>query len=215
MDDFTVEPPVTKPTGKAVYDSYDEWVRHFVENPKTTDECWTPRDIYEAVVQYVGEIYDMTGKQIIRPFYPGGDYENCEYPDNGVVIDNPPFSIVSKIVTFYSARNIKFFLFCPGLTARFYDFATLVVTGYNIVYENGANVMTAFYTNITPGVTAIASCRLTSLLESCPSQNVTKNLPKWEYPQEICRISELNTIGGGGRGLLYHAWRMRGIEDAA
>jgi hypothetical protein len=25
----------------------------------------------------VGEVYDMTGKQVLRPFYPGGDYENA------------------------------------------------------------------------------------------------------------------------------------------
>lgn len=33
---------------------------------------------------------------IVRPFYPGGDYENYDYPEGCVVVDNPPFSIFAK-----------------------------------------------------------------------------------------------------------------------
>lgn len=58
----------------------------------------------------------MEGKEILRPFYPGGDYEHAEYPEDGVVIDNPPFSMFTKICKFYSERRIPFFIFGPGLT---------------------------------------------------------------------------------------------------
>ena len=63
-----------------VFHDYEGFSAKFKDNPKTTDECWTPKDIYEAVLQYVGEIYPLEGKQILRPFYPGGDYEHAEYP---------------------------------------------------------------------------------------------------------------------------------------
>lgn len=43
----------------------------------------------------------MGGRTIVRPFWPGGDYEDFDYPTGCVVIDNPPFSILSKIVRFY------------------------------------------------------------------------------------------------------------------
>lgn len=33
-----------------------------------------------------------------------------------MVIDNPPFSIISKIVRFYHKNEIPFFLFAPALT---------------------------------------------------------------------------------------------------
>ena len=89
-----------KSNNPIVFRDYDSFIAKFAENPRTTDECWTPKDVYEAVVRYVGTVTDLTGKEILRPFYPGGDYINAEYPDNGVVIDNPPFSIFTKIVRF-------------------------------------------------------------------------------------------------------------------
>ena len=40
-----------------------------------------------------------------------------------MVVDNPPFSILQRIVNFYMARGIWFFLFAPALTLlrRRYD----------------------------------------------------------------------------------------------
>lgn len=57
-----------------VFHDYEGFLAKFKDNPKTTDECWTPKDVYEAVLKFVGEIYPLEGKQILRPFYPGGDY---------------------------------------------------------------------------------------------------------------------------------------------
>jgi hypothetical protein len=75
-----------------VFHDYESYIAKFREQAKTTDDTYTPPDVYEAVVKYVGTIYDLTDKVILRPFYPGGDYRNAEYPEDGVVIDNPPFS---------------------------------------------------------------------------------------------------------------------------
>ena len=60
-----------------VFQDYESYVAKFKDGPKTTDDTYTPKDVYEAVLQYVGEVYDMTGKQVLRPFYPGGYYENA------------------------------------------------------------------------------------------------------------------------------------------
>ena len=105
-----------------VFHDYESYVAKFQDKEKTTDDTYTPKDVYEAVVSYVGEMFDLTDKQILRPFYPGGDYENAEYPDNGVVIDNPPFSIFTKICKFYSENNIPFFLFGPGTLVTVADY---------------------------------------------------------------------------------------------
>lgn len=99
-----------------VFHDYESFVAKFKDNPKTTDDCYTPRDVFEAVVDYVGRTFGLEGKVILRPFYPGGDYESAEYPENGVVIDNPPFSMFTSIVKFYVARGVPFFLFGPGMT---------------------------------------------------------------------------------------------------
>ena len=49
-----------------VFHDYDSFVAKFADNPKTTDDCFTPKDVYEAVVQYVGTICDLTGKESVK-----------------------------------------------------------------------------------------------------------------------------------------------------
>lgn len=82
------------------------------------------------MLRYVDKVYPLKGKTILRPFYPGGDYEHAEYLDKGIVIDNPPFSIFTSIVRFYTIRGIPFFLFGPGLTiGSVFPFCTAVIVG--------------------------------------------------------------------------------------
>lgn len=100
---------------KNLFTDYDNFVDKF-DAPKTTDDCYTPPDVYAAVVNYVAKHCDLTARQIVRPFWPGGDYEHAEYPEGCIVIDNPPFSIISKIARFYISKRIGFFLFAPHLT---------------------------------------------------------------------------------------------------
>ena len=64
----------------------------------TTDDCYTPEPIYNAVKDWTVKHYGLEGREIVRPFWPGGDFECFEYPDNCVVIDNPPFSLYDKIL---------------------------------------------------------------------------------------------------------------------
>ena len=45
---------------------------------KTTDDCYTPPYIYDAVKDWAVKEYGLEGRPIVRPFYPGGDYENVE-----------------------------------------------------------------------------------------------------------------------------------------
>ena len=92
--------------------NYEEFVEKF--KPKlTTDDCYTPDLVYTAIKDWAVKEYNLEGREIVRPFYPGGDYEAYEYPDGCVVIDNPPFSISAKIKDFYTGRKIDYFLFAP------------------------------------------------------------------------------------------------------
>ena len=120
---------------------------------KTSDDCYTPVAVYDEVVKFVGEkIIDLSDRIIVRPFYPGGDYEHFEYPDNCIVIDNPPFSIFKRILEFYVSRKIPFFFFCPGLQA-FRPFPLCyIVAGAEVRYHNGLVINTGFVTNLVPGI---------------------------------------------------------------
>ena len=94
--------------------NYEEFVEKF-KPKKTTDDCYTPPIVYDAVLDWVRK--NIIGdRPVVRPFYPGGDYKNYDYPEGSVVVDNPPFSIFAKICDFYVARSIPFFLFAPGMT---------------------------------------------------------------------------------------------------
>ena len=181
-----------------VFNDYESFIRKFTENPKTTDECWTPKDVFEAVVQYVGEIYDLKDKVILRPFYPGGDYLNADYPENGVVIDNPPFSIFLKIVKFYSEAKIPFFLFGPGMTiANCCKWCTAVIVADQITFSNGAKIRCNFATNLMGDTLATTSIRLTELLRLCPSQNAKVNMPAYVYPDEVLSVADFHLLARG------------------
>ena len=132
-----------------VYHDYESFIAKFADNPKTTDDCYTPPDIYDAVVKWLGTKIDLTGKQILRPFYPGGDYVMAEYPEDGIVIDNPPFSMFLKIVKFYCTRNVPFFLFGPGLTiGTCFRWCTAIFISDQIRFSNGAMVRCNFASNL-------------------------------------------------------------------
>ncbi|MBQ5685393.1 MAG: hypothetical protein IIV27_07130, partial [Clostridia bacterium] len=130
------------------FTQYDDFVEKF-KPKKTTDDCYTPPMVYDVIKDWAVRRYGLEGRPILRPFYPGGDYENEVYPEGCVVIDNPPFSILSNIERFYISNGIDFFLFGPGLTIFKPDpELSYVICALNIKYENGADVPTSFVTNM-------------------------------------------------------------------
>ena len=198
-----MKPTVKRPKGGSqssiVFHDYESFLAKFADNPKTTDDCFTPADVYEAVVKYVGTIIDLSDKVILRPFFPGGDYENAEYPENGVVIDNPPFSMFTNIVKFYTARDIPFFLFGNGMTiAIIYRFCTAVIISEQITFENGAYINVNFASNLFGSKLITTAPLLDQYLRECPSQKTKVNLPKYEYPTEFLHVADMQTICKGG-----------------
>ena len=131
-------------------DYYDQFVDKF-KPKKTPDDCYTPENIYNIVRDWAVAEYGLgENTRIIRPFWPGGDYQSEDYSGDCVVIDNPPFSILSSICNWYNDHGVRFFLFAPSLTlfsvchGRF----NYVSSDARIVYENGAKVNTSFVTNM-------------------------------------------------------------------
>lgn len=168
---------------------YIEFVEKF-KPKKTTDDCYTPDNIYDVVADYVAEYYHKDKSKFVRPFYPGGDYENYNYPDDCVVVDNPPFSIVTKIAKFYNARKIDYFIFAPGLTC-FNIPAKIVCTNFAIVYDNGANVNTSFVTNMDKYAVRSAP-DLYNRLKKANNDNlkqVKKQLVNNAYPDNVVMSS--------------------------
>ncbi len=137
--------------------NYEEFTEKF-KPKKTTDDCYAPDNIMEAVFDYVENTYNVPRKTFIRPFWPGGDYEAEDYSGK-IVVDNPPFSIMSKILNFYTSHNVKFFIFCNALTAfgnlKEREDITLIHVFIDIVYQNGAKVRTSFLTNLEPEGVAV------------------------------------------------------------
>lgn len=186
-----------KRTKAEIFNDYEGFLEKF-KPKKTTDDCYTPEGVYNAVVEYVRSVTDMSDKEIVRPFYPGGDYESYDYPDNAVVVDNPPFSIKVKIVRFYLERGIKFFLFAPHLTlfsGKSQD-VTYIVTNSTIVYENGAIVSTDFITNLIPDTLVMTAPSLRKSIRDAQKRTsaLKPALPKYEYPRNLVTAASLGLL---------------------
>ena len=172
-------------------ETYEEFVEKF-KPKKTTDDCYTQPEIYEVIKSWACKRYEIDPDKVVRPFWPGADYTTTEYLDGCVVIDNPPFSILSKICSFYLEREIPFFLFCPSLTAfsgkSIVKRTSHIICDCSIIYENGAEVKTSFITSFEPEITAQTSPELTKLVNDMSEKlrrKKVKALPKYEYPDYI------------------------------
>lgn len=184
---------------KADFYDYDAYVAKFqrTDLPRTTDETYTPEDVYNCVVDYVDTIYPLEGHVVVRPFYPGGDYQAYNYPPNGVVIDNPPFSILTQIVRYYIGRGVPFFLFSNRLTsASFVSLgATVIYVETALRYSNGAEIGAAFVTNLTPQWAVVCASSLRSALAEQPSQQPSKkSLKIYDYPPNLLKFSEFSAL---------------------
>ena len=181
---------------REVFNDYEGFVEKF-KPKKTTDDCYTPDSVYDAILGWVRENADIEGREIVRPFYPGGDYEHYDYPDGCVVIDNPPFSIISRIARFYTANNICFFLFAPHLTlfgTRGMEW-TGIVCSCDIVYENGAQVRTDFISNLFGDIRIMTAPELHWRVKNAQDKaKQPKTLPKYIYPDNVVSAALLGRI---------------------
>lgn len=168
---------------KNKHTDYEAFIEKF-KPLKTTDDCYTPNGIFEVVEKQVRERYkDIEKLETIRPFKPEGDYIKEDYK-NKVVIDNPPFSILSEIVNYYEKNNIKYFLFAPHNTIMNID-AQIVLTGVTITYHNGAKVNTSFLTNLSDCKIEYASDLSRDMRNVERDNQKKKKRKKYKYPENF------------------------------
>ena len=166
--------------------AYEDFKEKF-KPKKTTDDCYTPENIYNTIADWVANEYQVDRADFVRPFFPGESYQDREYPDGCIVVDNPPFSILAEIITWYAQRGIRFFLFGPGLTifsARNVD-VTYICVGADITYANGAQVCTSFITNMDTcrARTAPDLYRLIKEQNDLNARGGKPPTPNYEFPE--------------------------------
>ena len=191
---------------KEKFEDYEGFVEKF-KPKKTTDDCMTPENIYDCVADYVAKRYGLSRESFVRPFWPGGDYQAFDYPDGGcVVVDNPPFSILAKILDFYEATGRDYFLFAPSLTGLSLTArhkTTFICVGALVTYDNGAEVRTSFVTSMEPDVIMRTDPELYREIDAVNTANIKANvaeLPKYIYPDHIIT------------GALAQKYSLRGID---
>lgn len=245
MDEFAITPQdwgvFSNNDGSAFFDGerngerndeYNEFEDKF--KPKlTTDDCYTPTEVYDEVVKYVRNIVGDT-PEFVRPFYPNGNYQTFNYPKDCVVVDNPPFSIYAEIVRWYLAHDIKFFLFAPANTQIVANAeVTYVVMGTSFVYENGAVVGSAFTTNILGDMAFTTAPDLCESIERVNGKEPA-NLPIYGYENaitpalirkiariefsakrnEVAEISNLDALKEKGKSLFGRGWLLSDRKEA-
>lgn len=171
-----------------------------------SDECYTPPPVFECVYNYVRELFSQfNNMENLRPFKPNGDFLKEDY--NGkIVIDNPPFSILSYIVNYYQLNNVKFWLFAPILSImQYYRRCDIVITKITITYVNGAKVATSFITNMFGDNRIVLDGSLSEKINSLQNKKTfIKNrypfvlsgarLQKWVKPGNILTIKQEDTL---------------------
>lgn len=182
--------------GRETNAEYDEFTAKF-EPKLTTDDCYTPDEVYQAVKDWACNEYGIDPDSCVRPFYPGGDYERFDYPDGCTVLDNPPFSIMSKIIDFYEERGIRYFLFGPGLSLFSGNRpCNYLVPGVIVTYENGAKVNTGFVTSYGEWKIDTAPDLAQAVADACKQELSTQNT--YEYPAEVVTSALIMKIARRG-----------------
>lgn len=183
----------------AIGETYEEFVEKF-KAKKTTDDCYTPEAVYDVIRDYVVEKYGLHGRLVVRPFWPGGDYENFSYPENCVVVDNPPFSILARILDFYAEKKIEFFLFAPQLTmmSSAGSRCNMVITGNQIVYENKAVVATSFVTSLGEFKIDVDSELYRKIQDVVEADNKKMKRLKYSYPDDVLTTTTIQKLAGRG-----------------
>ena len=201
MDIFGGETPVNSetPAVKELIakdsDEYLNFLKKF-ELKKTTDDCYTPPDVYDTLADYVSGRWGIPSKNFVRPFFPGGDFENFNYHAGSVVVDNPPFSILSKIIRFYRKHGVRFFLFAPTLTLfnNGFDGITYIITNAKVVYDNGALVNTSFVTNLPcENAIEVLKCEIEQA-----KKIERKRMRKLNFPQFVINSARLGKYASNG-----------------
>ena len=178
---------------------YQEFVKKF-EAKRTTDDCYTPDVVYDAVAEWVASEYNVSRANFVRPFYPGGDYQREKYKPTDIVVDNPPFSILASIIDWYNERGIRYFLFGPQLTlmGTTAKRCACLPVGVSITYANGASVNTSFATNLEPDEIAFrADARLWKMVNDANREyekTIRKQLPRFIYPREVIMSPTLSAF---------------------
>ena len=184
-------------------EEYEQFVDKF--KPKlTTDDVYTPDNVYEAVRSWAVDHYQLEGAPIVRPFYPGGDYKSADYPSGCVVIDNPPFSILSEICAWYEEHGVRYLLFAPGLTLFSINAgrSRYLPVGVSIEYTNGAAIATSFVTNMGPW--RIELCPdLYAAVDAANTENLRKThklFPVYTYPAAVASVA-MNKLPKWGQAM--------------
>ena len=193
-------------------DEEDEEYKEFIEKfkaKKTTDDCYTPNIVYDAVAAWVEKEYNVKREKFVRPFYPGGDYQAHKYKQGDIVVDNPPFSILSEIIKFYDKKKIRFFLFAPSLvlfssSSSSSSSSSAIVAYCEITYENGATIRTSFLTNLEDEeIRARTAPELNEAVRIANNENLKeqrREVPKYEYPPEVLTAAMMGQ------------WSMHGVD---
>jgi hypothetical protein len=200
-------------------EEYNEFLDKF-ETKKTTDDCYTPEIVYDAIADWVAAEYSLNRSDFVRPFYPGGDYQRFKYDQCNVVVDNPPFSILSEIISWYSDHEILFFLFAPQLTlfSSSSSSSCCLPCGVDITYENGAVVPTSFVTNLEDNRIRIIP-ELYKIVDEANDKNqeqFKRLLPKYKYPDYVITAAMCNYICAHGESLTIRredSQRIRNLDS--
>ena len=184
---------------------YNAFVEKF-KPKKTTDDCYTPELVYQAVASWAANAYGVNPACFVRPFWPGADYAARNYAPGEIVVDNPPFSILAQIIRTFTQRGVRYLLFAPALTLITAPECRpcYLPCGVTITYENGAQVATSFVTNLEPGRAMRVAPELYAAVDAANAAQLAARkappLPRYAYPDQVVTAAMAQRWGKYGVG---------------
>ena len=181
--------------------NYAAFVEKFVPK-RTSDDCFTPQNIYDIVADWVASEFHVSRDRFVRPFWPGGDFikESESYKDE-IVVDNPPFSILASILRHYQERKRPYCLFAPAQTI----FGSCHTSGVNgiavnvsITYGNGARIATSFLTSLGPDKIRTAPDLYAALEKADKDNSGRRTLAKIHWPDHVLSSSRAGVLSRYG-----------------
>lgn len=173
---------------------------------KNNDDFYTPKAIMDIIIEFCKKEFKLNDDvEIIRLFNNETNFLSLDY-ENKIVIDNPPFSILSQILEFYNKNNIKYFLFAnakSGIKSYYKKTNAIYFCGHKIYFNfHGKNIMkdiaVMFLTNLVPkcksGAKLVFSKELYDKINSYYKIYNFKKQKIYNYPSGLYEVLYLSRL---------------------
>ena len=166
---------------------------------KTTDDCYTPPLVYEAVSEWVSSQYGLDKNKFFSPVLSRAETTKTKITPTRLLSIILRFRFCQKIVKWYISQNVRFSCLLLPYQPPSHGFPTYAprsLLAQISPYENGAVISTSFCTNLEPHEIRMKTApSLYAAGQKKPTtrtaSNQLKHYPKYCYPPQLITSAQI------------------------